>query len=70
MKNADLMPNCDAFRKYAPYLWLRKNTFYGIMDTPRENGKRRYKRLYPLSHSFGSIFLIYSDIGSFFMFCP
>lgn len=74
IKNADLMPKCDpncyAFRKYALLLWLRKYTFYGIMKTPRENGKRHYKRLYPLSLSFGSISLIYSDNGSFFIFCP
>lgn len=49
MKSDDFLENCDAncdaFRKYALFLWLRNRTFYAMMETPRVNGKRRYKRL-------------------------
>ena len=44
MKNCGA--KCDARIGAKPiYLWLRNNTFYSIMELPRVNGKRRYKRL-------------------------
>ena len=44
MKNCGA--KCDAKIGAKPiYLWLRNNTFYSIMELPRVNGKRRYKRL-------------------------
>ena len=38
------MAKCNA-RSHAPasHLWLRKNVFYGRIELPRVNGKRRYK---------------------------
>ena len=44
MKNCGA--KCEAKIGAKPiYLWLRNNTFYSIMELPRVNGKRRYKRL-------------------------
>lgn len=42
---------CDAFWKnsqlFSPkfHIWLRKNVFYMIVELPRVDGKRRYKRI-------------------------
>lgn len=38
------MKKCDSYCYAKNNLWLRNGTFYFIIETPRVNGKRRYKR--------------------------
>ncbi|MDR2685217.1 MAG: hypothetical protein LBB23_00390 [Rickettsiales bacterium] len=38
------MKKCDSYCDAKNNLWLRNGTFYFIIETPRVNGKRRYKR--------------------------
>lgn len=37
--------SCDARYGADQHLWLRNNIFYYRVELPRQNGKRRYKRV-------------------------